>query len=805
MSTVGARARVVSGQCLSYGKGITYWPLAQVVNQLGGDNAGGLISRTTGGDAPVVSERIAAAVGSGETPGSPAEIFWAFRKLFEGLAREQPLIVVIDDLHWAEPTLLDLLEYVVGFVSGAPMLLLCSARAELFESRPSWAVPRQNALLLPLQPISEADAGALIDELAARGFSGEARARIAEAAEGNPLFIEQLLALNAEGDISNGSLLVPPTIQALLATRIDRLDEGDRAVVERAAIEGRTFHRGAVAALLDEPARAGLGARLISLGRKEFIRPDQSLFPGDDAFRFGHILIRDAAYEAIPKQLRAGFHEGFATWLERTAAGGAVEYEEILGYHLEQAHRFQSDLGRAAEAGRLGELAGRRLASAGLRAQARGDMPAARGLLTRAANLLPPDDPGRLLLLPELAAALMDTGELGAAEATLREAEEQARACGNELAACRATIGLIELQCWAGGITDEVIAKAAEAEAACARLGDELGLARAWLAMALMQNWGAGGVDTITDSDAAFQNAIVHARRADARREESAALRWLMTNAWFGPLPAAEGIRRCREVLHGSTDRSVAAIALIELGCFLAAQGRFAEAREHYWRGYAMFEDLGQSLMVAGASQELFDIEILAGDAGTAERCLRMAVETLEEMGEHGFLATRLGCLAEAIYAQGRHPEAEDMSVRAERAAATEVRDIDAQFRWRAVRAKLLARKGEHAAAEDLMKEAVSLIARTNWLNARAGVQLDLAEVLELAGRRDDALRAIEAARALFEAKENVVAAARARDRLAALGEFRALTIVTGEWLAPSGRAQSSAWREPHDRGRGSD
>jgi tetratricopeptide (TPR) repeat protein len=285
-----------------------------------------------------------------------------------------------------------------------------------------------------------------------------------------------------------------------------------------------------------------------------------------------------------------------------------------------------------------------------------------------------------------------------------------------------------------------------------------------------MGGWFGESVSTILNSEKAFQQALVHARLAAARREESAALRWLIITGWFGPIPATEGILRCNEILKNPTDKSVEATALIEVGCFLATQGKFDEARSQFNRGYAMNEDLGQQLIVAGSSQELFDIEMLAGNPAAAERPLRVACETLEQIGDHGFRATRLGCLAEVIYAQGRHEEAEAMSRRAESAAASQTMDIDAQFRWRAVLGKVLAQRGEYNSAEALVREAVALIARTDWLNARASVQLDLAEVLTLAGRRDDAMLAVEEALHLFEAKENVVAAARARDRLALLG-----------------------------------
>ncbi|HEY8838739.1 MAG TPA: adenylate/guanylate cyclase domain-containing protein, partial [Dehalococcoidia bacterium] len=173
---VADRSRVVTGHCLSYGEGITYWPLAEIVKEIEGSDLEGAVAAAVNEEAPVIAARIAAAIGSGESVGSPAEIFWAFRKLFEGLAHQRPLIVLIDDVHWAEPTLLDLLEYVIGFASGAPLLLLCLARAELFDFRPSWAIPRQNAVIVPLQPISTGDADTLVDRLTAGELSAAARA-----------------------------------------------------------------------------------------------------------------------------------------------------------------------------------------------------------------------------------------------------------------------------------------------------------------------------------------------------------------------------------------------------------------------------------------------------------------------------------------------------------------------------------------------------------------------------------------------------------------------------------------------------
>ena len=764
--SLGQASRIVSGHCLPYGEDITFWPLAEIVNEVAAGDLPTAVKTLIGDDAGIVAERIAAAIGSRQSPGSPAEIFWAFRKLFEALARERPLIVVVDDIHWAEPTLLDLLEYMIEFASNAPILLLCLARPELYESRPSWAVPRRNASLIPLQPISESDATTLIDRLTAEGFPPAARARVAEAAQGNPLFIEQLIALNANVTATDGAILVPPTIDALLAARIDRLEPGDRAVIERAAIEGRTFHRGAVVELLGKEARATVAASLISLARQDFIRPDQALFMGDDGFRFVHMLIRDAAYEAVPKQLRAHLHERLALWLQRVAGDNSAEYDEILAYHLEQAYRYHAELGRTEEAGRLSQLAGKQLAIVGLRALARGDVPAAIGLLSRAADAFPKDDPGRLQLLPELGAALVDAGELARAETVLQEAIDRAQATGNQVAQWRATVTSLGLKYWTRrAVTDKLVPLAEEAAAVCAQLGDELGQARSWLVIGLIRQqfgWRA--------SYEAYEEALRHARRANAPREESAALMWLLIGAWAGPTQATEGIRRCREIIDQPVTRTVEAMAEIELGCFLATRGEFDQARSSYAHGHALLEDLGQRLLAAGTAQELFDLEMLAGNPAAAEQRLRLSCETLEQLGDQSFLGSSLGCLAEAIYAQGRFTEAEQVSRRAEAVGTTDPSDLDAQFRWRAVLGKALAQRGELEAGEAMVRAAAKLIEKTDWLNARAGVETDLAEILRLAGRDGEAIPHLEEALRLFREKANQVAATSVRARLIAIG-----------------------------------
>ena len=366
-------ARVVRGHCLSYGEGITYWPVVEIIKQL---------AALPEGDAAVP---IRSLLGESDAATSAEEIAWGFRKLIEEQAHERPIVCVVDDLHWAEETLLDLVEHIADLSRDAPILLLCMARAELLEKRPTWGGGKWNSTTVLLEPLDAAETELLLDELG--GVESGLRERIATAAEGNPLFMEEILALvRASGD---GEISVPPTIQALLAARLDQLDPAERAVLERGSVEGHLFHQSAVQALANgEP----LTPRLIALVRKQLVRPDTPQFAGEEAFRFRHLLIRDAAYDALPKAVRADLHERFAGWLEERGAD-LVELDEILGHHLEQAARYKAELEQpdTVLAGRAAE----RLAAAGRRALARGDEHAAVSLLERSLEFAPAAAPRR--------------------------------------------------------------------------------------------------------------------------------------------------------------------------------------------------------------------------------------------------------------------------------------------------------------------------------------------------------------------------------------------------------------------------
>ena len=302
LERVGDSADVLRGRCLSYGEGITYWPLVEILIAAGAEPD--------------------SIIGT-----SPPETQLAFRRLLEARAVERPQVVVIDDLQWAEPVFIDLVEHVADFSRDAPIFLLCIARTELLDVRPGWGGGKMNASALLLEPLGTAECEELMERLVTDApLDAELRERITSASAGNPLFVEEMLAMVREhGD---GEIAVPPTIHALLQARIDSLEGDVRVVMERGSVEGEVFHRGAVSELSPDLVRPAVESHLATLVRKELIRSTSTMFPADEGFRFRHLLIRDAAYESLPKATRAELHERFAVWL---STHDLVEGDEVVG------------------------------------------------------------------------------------------------------------------------------------------------------------------------------------------------------------------------------------------------------------------------------------------------------------------------------------------------------------------------------------------------------------------------------------------------------------------------------------------
>jgi class 3 adenylate cyclase/tetratricopeptide (TPR) repeat protein len=758
LAAVDEPAQTLTGRCLPYGEGITFWPLSQIVREAGGEE--GLEEAVScEAEAEVITERIRGAIGLSPAHGGTQETFWAVRRFFECLASRRPLVVCFEDIHWAEPTLLDLIEYLTTLSRNAPLLMICLARPDLLDTRPTWAAPTAESTLVTLEPLPNEQAEALLKWLQGESkLSPDARARIMEAADGNPLFVEQMAAMASVEDATD-ALRVPPSIQALLEERLDRLDSDERAVIEHAAVIGREFGRRALTDLLPEPQHEAAESHLMSLVRKGLLRPDVSTAGREEGFRFRHALIRDAAYDRLPKDLRAALHERCADWIEKNAKERASELEDIQGYHLEQAFRYREQLGPVDEHAR--ELAARAadlLGAAGRRAFARDDTRAAVKLLDRALALLNEQDPARLELMRELSSAFWSVGEVARAESLLNGFLEAATALGDRRAEWYAHL---DRAIWrhivdAGATANELLEVSEQAVKIFEELDDDRGLARAWRRMAYVPR--ARGHFAISED--AIERAIAYARKAGDRQEEARSIDNLCTVLLLGPMPAPEAIRRCEDLLAATRSRMMAANIVTSLAGLKAMRGEFDEARELCARGETIYEDLGLRLSLVAVSEIAGYVELLAGDPRRAEEALRRGYDILSEGGVSALLAFQAGLIAEALIVQGRYEEADELALIQEQDVPSE--DVFAQVGWRATRARLHAHAGNSRRARELAVEAVERAAETDALNLHADALLSLAEAQRAAGLPDEAGSTVAHALALYDQKGNVVSARRA-------------------------------------------
>ena len=748
-------ATVVRGCCLSYGEGITYWPVVEVLKQLLGAEPEQRLAGL-GLDASA-SRAIQAVLGDGSLVASVEEIAWAMRRLLEAVAMGAPLVVVLDDIHWGEEAFLDLVDHVADLSRDVPILLLCMARPELLDRRPSWGGGKLNATTVLLEPLAAGDADVLVSSLLDGTPADEAlRARILNAAEGNPLFVEEMVAL-LQGS-PGGAVAVPPTIQALLAARLDQLDPAERVVLERGSVEGRVFHRGAVQAL--SPDEAQLVAPLTALVRRELLRPDRPQFPGEDAFRFRHLLIRDAAYDGLPKATRAELHERFAMWIGERGAD-LVELDEVVGYHLERAYRYRVELGPADEAAlELSERAAERLAAAGTKAAARGDMRAATSLLARAVALLPSHDARRLSLLPSFGRALQEAGQWDRAEAVLSEAVEAGLAAGERRVAADGAVALTHLRLFTGSTVSHEKARSELADAVLVfeEFGDEAGLARALGLAGQLRFWAGEAASAIED----LERAAHHAHNAGDRPQEIQSLGYALLAAVNGPTPVVFALQRAEQMRgRAEGDRRLEVMIMRCQARLEAMRGSFDLARELIATATALTEELGLEVAATGVQFEAAQIELLAGRPAAAEHALRPAIEALERIGNQGHLVTMAPVLADVLLAQGRSEEAAPLIELVARSAMAD--DMDPQIGWRRTQAKLLAHRGDFENAERLAREAIELAGRTDFLYDHARALEDFAEVLRLAGRPQESLPELEHAIRLHEQKGNLVSAAKTR------------------------------------------
>ena len=778
---LGDRATVMRGRCLPYGDGITFLPVVQGIRQVIGltgaetaDDARGRIASLLGDDdrADRVARQVGHVLGIAGGDATPEETLWAIRLVLEAIARERPLVFLIDDLQWAEPTMLQLVEHIADWSADVPILLACMARPELLEERPDWGGGKHNATSITLEPLSDEECATLVANLlASDDVAPEVRARVAEAAEGHPLFAEELIGilidegrLTLDGDVWRPSgdlndLRVPPTTSALLAARIDRLGAADRSLLMAASVLGQIFYREALAVLTDD---LDIEAHLASLMRKQFIRPERSDLPGTQALTFRHLLIRDAAYDALTKAARADLHERSGEWLE----ANAPQLPELIGYHFECAYGYLGELGGDADRG--AQLAGRSgtyLRAAGNASFARGDMPAAINLYSRAAGLLPQDS-SLVQLYIDLGQAYAETARLDESNRVTQHAIDLAAAEGDELLTSRAKMAQGMFAFWGDPSKEFALQIEQDALMWAPRFdeaGDIAGAAIAWAVVGSFAWTRCHAEDAAT----AWRRAIDGFRTTDDKLLLSEYLGWLASSVVWGPIPCRDGVLALQALAEEAQDAPVAVSDVGEsLGNLRLFLGDVDGARALFTEADRQKREMGRTLPLAHSSQQLGMLERLVGNAAESERILREGVTILTEASSSA-VSIVAAFHAESLYDLGRYDEAD-------RAAASAIDvwklDIASSVIGMRVRAMVAARAGRFGDAERTAREAVGMIDETDFIIDRGDARIGLAEVLELAGRRDEAIAVARDALDLYEAKGNVLQTGHARARLERLG-----------------------------------
>jgi len=725
LAHVTDEAAVLVGRCLPYGEGITYWPLREVIHTLGDPRL-----YVEPADAAVIDT----AVGTGDTQAVPEETARAVRRLFETVARDRPLVLVFEDIHWGEPAMLDLIDHIAAAARDTPILLLCLARPELLDGRPSWGGGKTNATTILLEPLDAEHADELVTNLAGDTLDPQTRRAITEVAEGNPLYLEEMVAMVVDEGAPG---IVPPTINALLTARLELLPAAERETLAVAAVVGRFFSADAVVALAGKSARGLLAA----LEQKDLIRAQRVPFTDGDAYRFRHILIRDAAYEGLSKASRAELHERLVEWFQGVVT--EREVDELVGWHLERSFALKRDLGVTDL--EVAQRAHDSFVRVARRALGRGEVAAAASLLERALSLPGAEDSGRVEAQLDLVGVLLERGDLARADELVSGAIDRARELGEEALHARALVERSYLlshtdpELWVQTARDT----AKEAREPLGRANDDTGLARAWM-LVVIHDYIQGRSD---DLQAALEPALYHARRTGDRRHVHDLLTLAARSVLFAQMPVDDAIARCDALLGEGADRGVVHGVR---ACLNAMAGRFDQARADYTAGQALLEEFGRTRLVAVNRTYGGVVELWAGDPAAAERELHRAARTLDAIGDRAPLSTVSLLLAAALQAQGRQEDALRWAEAGRRDASTA--DVVSQIQWRTTLARLVPER-----AVELSEKAISVADDTDWTVLQADASLCLRDVLLARGQTKDAARAGERAAALYRAKGHTV------------------------------------------------
>ena len=652
-------ATVLRGRCLPYGEGVTYWSIAEMVKASAGisdddplEEAFEKLRETCESEA--VADLLGLAVGvleAVEGERSQQDIAWAVRSWIEQLAAVQPLVLVFEDVHWAEEPLLEVIEHIAAWVRTAPVLLLCLARPELLDARPAWGGGRLRAVTLELEALTDDDGAKLVRELAAElDVAIDVEAVLAKA-EGNPLFVEETIRALAEQP-DGMQQRIPDTLQALIAARIDRLPPESRRLVQRAAVMGRVFLRGALAHL--SPDVADVDAVLDDLLFRDFVlHEDRSAISGEQAFKFKHVLIREVAYAGLSKGSRADLHLLFAEWLRERAG---EELVEILAFHLDQATRLLTELDGAAPP-ELAEEAAAELLRAGRRALSRESFSSARKLLVRAVELAP-----TLERRYYAARAAWRLGDMTAVIIEMDDVAAAAEAAGERQLQGRALTALAEAvmnQRADAAAARELIERAMDV------LADEEPDIRfeAFKVAAEVAHW-------LSDADAFEQWAKLglEAARAAGRKDQELQITVKLAENYVYRLELAEAeplIDRIGELADESMSIVGRALAFAARGTLENWRGNDAEAEVAFTAAHDLYAEIGNKAQEASMTLSIARHVAAQGDLARAERLLLEAVRTMKGLGDRSRLCEAQRSLAEIYVQLGRLEEAERYALEA--------------------------------------------------------------------------------------------------------------------------------------------
>lgn len=721
------RATILSGRCLHYGEGITFWPLIEALAPVGSPADDVLEHLGTGGVA------------------APEELFFEVRRLLESLASQCPLILHVDDLQWGESMLLDLLDHVAGLSRDAPILVLCCARPELLEDHPTWGGGKLNATAALLEPLTASDCEVLLDQRGT-GLLPPERVQVIAASAGNPLFLEELAALARE----RGAVEIPATIHALLAARLERLPREERDLLERGAVEGEVFHRSAARALASDATAADLDGPIASLIRKELIRAHPPTLDGDQAFRFRHLLIRDAAYDSIPKADRCALHGRFAGWLEANA-GQLAEVDEIAGWHLEQAVRYRRELRREPDRS-LADRAASHLYAAGQRARERGDSVATTNLLERAHVLASDGSEIQARISVDLAEQLIETGGLARVEALLSRAERAPHTAAlaaltrfewMSIARPREAMRMLDTE------LPRLLARLSED-------GDERALARAHL-VASDVYWVS--CQAMLSAEQALL-ADEQARRVGDGGLRSRALWHYLGAVVGGPQPANVIQERVDVLAQDDLGPCVEATIAAVRGELARLGARFEVSRRMICDAIEHFRALGLPIHAAACHMAIAKTERSAQNLAEALAWLREADRLLAAMDERGLRSTTQAMTARVCELLGDTAGARAAMALTEDLGGPD--DVINQVITHEVRARLALADGDAEAAEGWARSAVKHADRTDFAADQAETRLELARVLAARKRRQEACSQAGRALEIYRAKGDQPGAAEA-------------------------------------------